>query len=178
MIIDFGNSISYNFGAETEYILPFNRNKWSTFLGVSYFYYQGEAEIKTTNDSGVLYTNDIIHKWNASYGHLDMSFGLRHYMFINDYSKIFISGAFVITKVLNSSIHDDSQSSTYNLDADFGNSFDLGIGFTFKNKFNIEIRRSSPNIFANYVYWNSKYSMTSLVFGYSIFDNKNKSNKK
>lgn len=170
--IDFGNSISYNFGAEMEYILPFNRNKWSTFLGASYFYYQGEAEIKTINDSGVLYTNDVIHKWNASYGHLDLSFGLRHYMFISDYSKIFISGAFVLTKVLNSNIHDDNQPYSYNLKADFGNSFDLGIGFNFKNKFNIEIRRSSPNIFANYVFWNSKYNMTSLVFGYSIFDSK------
>ena len=176
--IDFANSFSYNFGSEMEYVLPFNRNKWSVFLGATYFYYQDEAEIKVINNSGVLYSNDIIHKWNASFGHLDMSFGLRHYMFINDSSKLFLSGAFVITKVLNSNVHDDNQSNPYYLKTDFGNSLDIGIGFTYKNKFNIEIRRSSPNIFANYVYWNSNFTMTSLVFGYSIFDSKNKSNKK
>lgn len=171
---DFGNKSSFTFGTELEYIMPFNRNKWSIFLATSYNSYQNETIIRMRNNSGALFPEDILRKWNASFSHLNFELGLKYYMFINDNSKIFINAFCAVSKGLNSDIHDDS---SFDLESEFGSSLGYGVGYSFKNKFSIEIKHNSSDIFANNIYWNSKYSMTSLVFGYTVFNTKKKNKK-
>ena len=166
----FSNKINSTFGTEAEYIMPFNRNKWSVFLAVSYNSYKNETDA-TIHNSGPFLTDDVVQKWNASFSYLDFALGFRHYMFINNNSKMFISGNLSVYNELESDIHNDS---SIMLNAEMNTSFGYGIGYSYKNKFNVELKRSSPNIFANYIYWNSNYSVTSVIFGYTIFDSKKK----
>lgn len=166
--VNFGNETNCTFGIEAEYILSFNRNKWSVFLAPSYNSYNNEAEV-TLHKTGPFSSDDQVQKWNASFTYLDFAIGFRHYMFISNNSKIFISGYFSFHNELDVNIHNDT---SFVLDSKIDNSVGYGIGYSYKNKFNVELKQSSPNIFANYVYWNSAYRVTSVVFGYTIFDSK------
>lgn len=168
--VNFENEINWTFGAEVEYIMPFNRNKWSVFLAPGYNSYNNETEI-TLHNTGPFSSDDQVQKWNASFTYLDVAMGFRYYMFISDNSKIFISGFFSTYKEMDVDIHNNYSS---DLDSEINNSVGYGIGYSFKNKFNVELKQSSSNIFANYIYWNSNFRVTSVVFGYTIFDGKKK----
>jgi hypothetical protein len=164
---DFGSKMNFSFGAEFEWILPVNKNKWSLYVAPSYNSYKNST-IVTAYNRGPFLSDTVTESWDASLNHLDMSFGFRHYMFVSHNSKIFIGGSYVLSKVLDSDIHDADR--TYQLEAKFSGAFGYGIGYSYKNKFNVELKRSSRNIFNNYIFFNSTYNMTSLVLGYTIFD--------
>ena len=168
---DFGNKISFSFGAEFEWILPVNRNKWSIYVAPSYNSYENSTTV-TAYNRGPFLSDTVTENWEASFSHLDVALGFRYYMFISDNSKIFISGSYVLSKVLDSDIHNIDR--TYELKAKFTGAIGYGIGYSYKNKLSVELKRSLRNTFDNYIYFDSNYSMTSLVFGYTIFDSKKK----
>lgn len=167
---DFDKKTNFTFGTELEFILPINRNKWSLFFSPSYNSYEISATATYTYVVGV-HPETREQKWEVSLSHLDLPFGFRYYMFVNDNSKIFIEGSYIISKDLNSDVNDGHASQ---LEVEFANRIGYGIGYSFKNKFNVELKHNSTNIFANYSFSDSKYSLTSLVFGYTIFDSKKK----
>jgi hypothetical protein len=167
---DFDKKMNFTFGGELEWILPINRNKWSLFFAPSYNSYENSTTVTYTYVSG-FYSETKTQKWEASFSYLDLPFGFRYYMFINDKSKIFIEGSYIISSVLNSDIHNDYNSQ---LKPEFANRMGLGIGYSFKNKFNVGLKYNSANILGNYAFYNSNNRLTSLVFGYTLFDNKKK----
>jgi hypothetical protein len=168
---DFDSKMNVTFGAEFEWFLPINRNKWSLFLAPSYNSYENSTTV-TINNTGPFSSDTVIQNWNASLSHLDLAVGFRYYMYLNANSKIFIGGSYIIANVLDSDIHNENRS--YQTEAKFQGRIGYGIGYSFKNKFNIELKYSSTNIYDNYIYYDSKYSSTSLVLGYTIFDSKKK----
>lgn len=69
---------SVRIGVEAEWVLPFNKNKWSLFVEPTY---------QTYNTAGTI---------PATYSSLEIPFGVRHYFFLRPESKIFINAAGVL----------------------------------------------------------------------------------
>src|SRR5690606_2527230 len=89
---DFDNEIGFIFGAEVEFILPFNNNKWALIIEPTYRQgYKSEKSISSDVSGGILVAK-------VDYKSFEIPVGFRHYFYLNDDSKIFanISGIFDI----------------------------------------------------------------------------------
>ena len=168
---DFDKKMNFTFGAEVEWVLPVNRNKWALYLAPSYNSYNN-AVTTTAYNRGPQQTNTIVEKWNVKMTHLDVAFGVRYYIFISDNSRLFINGSYIVSNVLDSNIYESEYG--YQLEAKLSGRVGCGIGYSFKNKFNVELKYNGTIIFNNDGNFNSNYNLTSLVFGYTIFDIKKK----
>lgn len=159
---DYDRKTSFRIGAEFEFILSFNKNKWSLFLEPTYQYYKSEGEM--TNYPGEYYEEKVKH--SVDYKSIDIPFGVRHYFFLNDQSKIFINGGYMVSVNLNSSIK--RQYSDMKIES--GNNLFFGAGYKYNDKFGIEFRvNTSRNILRNYSMWKSNYNSVSLILGYTLF---------
>lgn len=76
------------FGAEVEYITPFNRNKWSVYVNLDYqiHHYEQVRTIKSPSGS----TIENVEKRGFADDFFIPQAGFRHYMFLNNNSSIFI----------------------------------------------------------------------------------------
>lgn len=164
---DFDSELTFRFGIEAEFILPFNKNKWSIILEPTYQYYKSEITMKTTAIS------DSAFIANVDYKSIELPIGVRHYFFFNDDSKMFINA---------SCIFDFSSNSTLELTRPDGTSLDknyeiksrinmgIGVGYKYKNKYSAEIRyQTKRQILSDYMFWDSNYNTISVIFGYSLF---------
>lgn len=75
---DFGSKSYITFGVEGEYIFPFWNNKWSAIVEPSFNSYEN-----TAHDDGF----DL----SVTYKYISLSAGGRHYIFINNNSKILLN---------------------------------------------------------------------------------------
>lgn len=156
---DFGNKTTFRLGGEFEYVFPFNKNKWAIVIEPTYQYFKGEQ-------LGSLYNIKMDYKV------IDASFGIRHYMFLNDKSKLFINGAFINSISINSKIFINNKINNTNYSIDLRPSATLSFGFGYKylNKYSIECRYGlEQDLLRNYHQWYSSYNLTSIIFGYTIF---------
>lgn len=67
---DFEKKIAFKLGVELEYVLPFNKNKWSAFIEPTYSSYSSDVPDLNPN------ANFII-----DYQTIELPFGIRHYLF-------------------------------------------------------------------------------------------------
>jgi hypothetical protein len=163
---DFGNEISLGFGVEAEYILPFNKNKWSISVEPTFQYFKSEKTTEVSNVSG----GKLIA--TVDYSSIELPLSARHYFFLNTNSKIFINASVVFDFSSKSSIeYKRANNSNYNtLEIKGGNNLGFGMGYKFKDKYSLEMRyQTSRNILGDYVYWSSNYNKLSIIFGYSLF---------
>lgn len=152
---DFGSKMQLRMGAEAEIILPFNKGKWSLLVEPVYSSFSGKGD-------QTIFTDDVDYKA------LDLQFGVRHYMFLNPESKIF----------LNLGVN-------YALDLNNGNYYPkrypallkfkpspqiiLGAGYKYK-KVSGEVRYlGNQNFLADQIAWDSKFTSFAFVLGYQIF---------
>ena len=163
---DFGSKSTLGFGIEAEYIFPFNKNKWSIFVEPTYQNFK--AEIIT--DDFFVATKKLIS--NINYSSIEVPLGIRHYLFLNKNSKLFINAAYVFDFNLKSSIEIKRDDNTYynSLLVNTLNNTSFGIGYKFKDKYSIETRyQTSRTLLSDYLFWDSSYTTASLIFGYSFF---------
>ena len=156
---DFGNKTTFRLGGEFEYIFPFNKNKWSIIAEPTYQYFKAEQ-------IGIPYNIKVDYKV------IDVSFGIRHYMFLNEKSKLFINVAFIKSLNLNSKIafNNTINNSYYSIDIRPVDTIAFGFGYKYLNKYSIEFRYGlEQDLLRNYKQWYSSYNLSSLVFGYTIF---------
>lgn len=165
--INFGTKMNFKMGGELEYVFPINRNKWALYFEPSYQSYKTETVVKVPNNSGVLFADDFRYKWEVSHKYIDLALGLRHYLFFNDNSKLFVNCAYTISPALNSTIKKENNL-YYDLHTRMG--FSYGLGYNYKGKYSIEFRASSNSADKYYSY--SQYDTLSMILGYSIFNNK------
>ncbi len=152
--IDFGNKLGLRFGIETEFMLPFNKNKWSILFEPTYQYYKSE-------------TTEGIQTVSIDYKSIELPFGLRHYFYLGEKSRVFINGLFVVD--INKKPVIDFELNT-NLEISPFYNCAIGFGYSYKNQYNIELRYyTGRDIISNYMRWMSDYSTISVIFGYSIF---------
>lgn len=163
---EFGNKFNFRFGIETEFILPFNKNKWGILVEPTYQYYEYEKTTEVNYVSGGLRVSEV--KYNS----LEIPVGLRHYFFLNNESKVFANISYVLDFSSNSSIEFlRGDGSLYNsLEVKSRGNLALGIGYKYMDRYSMEIRyHADRDIIADYFFWNSSYKTLSLIFGYSLF---------
>ena len=166
MNTDFGNKFGFRFGIEGEYLLPFNKNKWGFIMEPTFQYFKSE---KTKNANGVS-GGVLVSKVN--YQSIELPFGVRYYIFLNDESKIYINASYVIDFSYSSNIeHSRSDGSVLSkLDIETGGNIALGVGYKYKDKYSVEMRyQTSREILHQYAAWSSDYKTISVIFGYSLF---------
>lgn len=164
--VDFDQKTSLRVGLEFEAILPFNKNKWSLLIEPTYHSYSDEGEIKRQQ----LYP----YLADVKYTSLELPIGVRHYMFLNDKSKLFINGSVLFDIPFDSGVTYSNTRILTETKARFGfnPSFVMGMGFNFNNKLSIECRYlGRREVFASdeFFTYTSDYSGFSLILGYTIF---------
>lgn len=148
---DYGNKLAFRIGLEFEFIMKFNKNKWAVIIEPTYQFFKAEDKAITN-----------LSNTNVDYKSLELPIGVRHYLFLNNNSKIFINGSFIYDIVLNSKVR--------NLDASSSVNLAMGLGYNYNQKYSIEFRyHTNRDILKDYVAWNSDFKTISLIFGYTIF---------
>ncbi len=169
MDVDFGRNINFRAGVEAEFILPFNRNKWSFIIEPTYQAYSGDQSIFVRLSSILTIESDV----TANYKSIEVPVGVRHYLYLNDKSKLFINAAFALDLTLNSSIDFSNEQGSLTQDIDLGGqggNLVLGLGYDYNNKFNFEIRYGfNRQVVDTFVSNRSDFNSFSFIFGYNIF---------
>lgn len=159
---DYGSKTSLRPGLELEYILPFNKNKWSFALES---YYQNFKDDQPDNLSETTFEYASVE-----YSSIDVSFGLRHYFFLNDNSKIFLTGSYVAGIPLSTQFSSKLQyqaEDTKELDFRFNPA--VGLGFDYNNKMSLEFKYNfNTTVLDKYAFWTSEYDTFSIVLGYNL----------
>lgn len=168
--VELDNKITFKFGAEAEYILPYNKNKWSVFINPSYQKYQDEKTYMIP--SGFITNPETESNVKAKYSSIQVPIGVRHYMFINPTSKIFINAAYAVDIASNTEINYTIISNNTKTDykSKSGANFAFGLGYNFKNKLSAELRlNTKKELMRDYTYYSAKYSAIDFIFAYTIF---------
>jgi ribosomal protein L11 methylase PrmA len=163
---DFGAKLGFRLGIEGEYVLPFNKNKWSLTIEPTYQNYTLEKIREATYVSGGILVS------NVNYQSIELPLTLRHYFFLNDKSKIFANLSAVIDFALNSTIKNSRNDGSLinSLDIDSYPGLAFGAGYKYLNKYSVELRlQPKRNMLGGYLSWDSNYQTVSLIFGYKLF---------
>ncbi|MCL9803945.1 PorT family protein [Flavobacterium amniphilum] len=167
--VEFENKIGGTAGVEIEHVLGFNKNKWAVFYEPSYHAYSSEKR--------KIVPSNTPYDWKVDFKSIDHRLGFRHYMFLNNESKIFISAGILYKQILgkeHTSLKiNGNQTNSYRVDLKSGVGLNFGLGFSYK-KSDFEIRYSKNDIIDVYYFVTSNYNTISVIYGYKIFDFKKK----
>ncbi|MBD0850879.1 porin family protein [Maribacter arenosus] len=165
--IDFGSKIGFGFGLETEFILPFNKNKWAFAIEPTYQTFKSK---KTTNVSFVS-GGEILAE--VEYSSVEVPVSLRHYFFLDNNSKIFVDASFIFdlsSKSLLTFKRADGSSLDNDLEIDSRNNLAFGIGYKLQDKYSLEMRyQASRELLGDYSFWDADFKTLSIILGYSLF---------
>lgn len=167
---------SLRIGAEIEAVMPFNRNKWALF--VEPFYTSQNIEKMHIISESQFNNHEV--DLSVDYKFISVATGLRHYMFITNSSKLYLSAAVSFDVKLKTSVLID-RDDRYELDPMLEDTrtdayLNLGFGYSYGRasaelRYNSARRVSGSNLVErHYVLdWESEVSSFSLVLGYKIF---------
>ena len=164
LTVDLENQTNFTFGVEVEYVLPFNKDKWSIFLEPSYQYYSGQSTRSTTDVAG----GEINHE--LDYTSIQVPVGIRHYMFLNNDSKIFLNVA-VVADFASGELKYLRNDNSEVLPAEQvinSTALGLGIGYKFKDRISIEYRYQTVRDIFN-LGDKSNLRTAFLALGYTLF---------
>ena len=165
-LFEFGDHTSFGAGLELEYVFPFNKSKWAVILEPTYRTYKGETVIEPFYMAG----NKLFAF--ADYQSIEVPIGIRHYMFIDSKSRIFLNAQYVFDVNMGSSLEvrraDGSVSQSLKIDS-FAN-FALGAGYSYNSKYGVEVRYfTTRNIVRGYPNYNTSFRNVSLILSYNVF---------
>lgn len=151
--LNFENRLTLRFGFELEYVMGFNNNKWSLILDPSYIStYKSSLEDTVARETKIDYTT------------IEVPFGLRHYIFLNKKSKLFINTFVMYDFPMNSKITGQND-----FDISSGINYSLGIGYKFKDKISLEFRTYTKRDLLGYFTRVGDFKSSSLILGYTLF---------
>lgn len=153
----FDAKIGFRPSIEVEYLLPFNRNKWSIFIAPTYQSYDGHEVV------------DIAHNnIDFEYSSIEIPVGLRHYFFLNNESKFFVNGFGLFDVLVNSKLR--YEGFDLNMYTSSTISVGVGVGFKFKERYSAAVNYLyGRKLLRNYVKWKSNYDILAFTFGYTLF---------
>jgi hypothetical protein len=142
---DYGNATDYRLGAELEFVLPFNRNKWALLFEPAFH------SFKTTG------------RYAATYQSIEPILAARYYFFLGKNTSIFLNAGIVADLALTYEARDFTAAKGFTL------SFAGGAGIQYK-KFSIEARQYSTRKLLNSEQdsW-LNFQKFSFILGYKIF---------
>ena len=151
---DFSWKFSFRGSIETEFILPYNKNKWSLFLEPTYQYYNATKDREP-------YNADI------TYSSVEVASGIRYYMYLNDNSKFYTNLSYAFDIHFNSFLEYEGNGRDWNLDT--ASNFSLGFGYKFKNRLSAELRYNfNRELFRDFTSFVGKYRSVDFTMGYTI----------
>jgi hypothetical protein len=150
--INYGSKTNLRIGLETEFILPYNKNKIALI-----------AEFTLSNFKSEVNIGNEVRK--VDYNSFDIPFGVRYYFFLNESSKIYINAVYN----LNVSTGKLVQTKDFDLTPSTSSTLGYGLGYKFKNKFSVEYRLLSSRNASDYIFYNFNYKVSSLILGHSFF---------
>ncbi|TDO84253.1 outer membrane protein with beta-barrel domain [Flavobacterium chryseum] len=159
------NKTSFKIGLEAEYVLPFNKNKWSIFLNPMYQKYENSKDYSRRGPflSSPFTTRNVEIKYSS----IQLPIGLRYYFLLNKNSKIFVNAAYSFDVNGKASISFDKNVENK---SNSGSNFVFGLGYNFRNKFSVEIRTNTKKeLLRDYKTFSAEYKAIDFVFAYSIF---------
>lgn len=159
------SGIDFRFGIETEFILPFNKNKWALIIEPTYQYFQSES----TNEADHVTGGILITK--VDYKSIGLPMGLRHSFFLKNESRIFLDLTYAWNFSLNSTIDYVRSGGTIlkSFDIKSVGNLAIGAGYNYRDRLSLGIRyHVSRELLAN-LDWNSEYKSVALVFGCTLF---------
>ncbi len=156
-VVNFKSMPGFRIGAEVEYIFPINKNKWSLISEPTYNYISAET-IDFRGDPSYL-----------DYNSFELPLGLRHYLFLNDNSKIYLNASIIVVFQLDSTVR---MFDGYDFEFESGTNFALSIGYKFKNKFAIEYQYKANeqlDFDRGTIHQTTNFNSMALILGYSLF---------
>ena len=159
-VLDFNNKISLSVGAEAEFILPFNKNKWGLVFDPTFKSFNSETE-------------SSLGKVTIEYSSIELPFGLRYYCFLNKGIKLFFNGFMIAGHTLNLS-HSIRFEYPFTGMIDIKSpppgirNFAMGAGVNYK-RYSAEIRyytTQNPLLFNSM--WTSEYKRIMVIIGFNF----------
>ena len=150
------SSIMLRIAFELEYVLNFNKGKWAVFT---------EPSFQTVNHKIEDYNR---RNFEVKYASLQIPLGVKHNMFINSKSKIYISGALYSDIPLNSNFFIDGQVSGKIINKLYHT---FAIGYNY-DKFGVEIKYGVTPYFSTSYYGqlsNLEMNGLNLSLNYKLF---------
>lgn len=170
---EFKKEISFELGLEIEYVLSFNKNKWSLIFEPTFNQYKSEMEIPWgyTTVSDLLFVN---------YKAIEIPMGVRYYSFIDNNWKIFLNAFFVSNYKLNFNSTITYARKIYHINSvEYyeGKPFDINARMCFAFGAGIEYKRLSlemryytkRDLLYDYFGVSTSYQRTSFILGYKLF---------
>ncbi len=156
-------------GAELEYIMPFNRNKWSAFIQPVYRNFKAERNLTKSYNADFSISNQS----------LELALGLRHYLFLNTSTKLFMNALVSSDLPLNTEVsfmNTNMVEDPYLDEFKSGASFGIGIGMEIYNRLAMELRYNSSREltgakFVDKTYslnFESSYNTASFILTYNL----------
>lgn len=150
----FNPNIQYKLGVETEYVFPFQKNKWATFAMLSFQNYNA------SNNKGN-YSQKI------NYTSTQLVMGARHYLFLKNQSKLFASTGIILDFPLNPSF---ALTPYVDLEFNFDINFFMGLGYVLNDKITLEVQYLfSRNSLSYYESYGSNFNSFGILMGYTLF---------
>jgi hypothetical protein len=139
-------------GFEAENIFPFNKGKWSIFTNPNFQSYQ----LSEKNDQAQIIA--------ADYNFIEIPIGIRHYLILNNKSRLFLDAGLSFSISLNGVLKYSGQtlevSNTANVFSAVG---------CKKGPYTIQLRYSlNRELLASYFNWKAKYASAGIVLGYKF----------
>lgn len=150
----FKNNFSIHLGIESEFFLPYNKNKWGILIEPTFQYFNSKKEFNT--DTATI-----------EFSSIEFPVGLRYYLYLNNELKVFSNCHFIS----NFSLNFNSKiifNNTPALDVLTRNSFALGGGIEYK-KISVEFRYYTyRKLLSDFITSWAKYNRFSVIFGYKL----------
>lgn len=155
---NFGTNPGWRIGAEVEFVLPFQKNKWAIVIDPTIQKYNTTSSLSGEQRS-------------ISYNSLEVPLGVRHYFFMKEQGKLYLNllGVFDFPFTENTV-------NIFSTDLTLSGSANLAFGFGYDTgkKLNLELRyqtardllTAAPSVYAN-------FRQISLIAGYTLNSPKN-----
>ncbi|MEM6265243.1 MAG: hypothetical protein AAGI38_22265, partial [Bacteroidota bacterium] len=151
---EYDTKIGARVGIQLEYILPYNKNKWAIVFEPTFQYYEDE-EVGIFDQPMVL-----------SYQSIELPIGVRYYMFLNSYSKVFVDASIVPDYVLQGDLTLGGEDY---LGINSSLSYIFSAGYTYKNRYQASIQYGTGRSLLNqFPTWKSNYQSVSVVLGFNL----------
>jgi hypothetical protein len=172
-------------GFEIERNLPFNKYKWSLYIEPTFQYFKTKNELivyrrvevpETPTRKAYVALAQEEGTLTVDYSHITVPIGVRHYFFLNNGSKLFLSGAIAPNFLINSS--KSLKAEGYNIQQPEFNqsgfnlkpSFTFALGYKLKNKFSLEADYSAGKRMLEDNMWQTKFiNSFSAMVGYKFY---------
>lgn len=148
--IKLDDQLSFQLGIETEFSLPFNKNKWSIVIEPTFQYFKQAA---------------AYGKPEVDYKSLNLPVSIRHYFFLTGKSTLFLNAGFLLDFPFGSRVE---HSKVYSWNVSSGTGWVVGAGYAYQKRYALELRYYPSRGLLARDAWGSNYKGVAVILGYKL----------